>query len=167
LTPRLKRRGVIIDTEIEYRVGPYFVLAVNVKKVDWRRLVKAAHRDVEEAKSRWKFEQEEKNDDEKADAKPQGVIVSFLCLCYRLTQLTKLEVMAQFLAWCYYFHCGLYTPFCFLLYHSFLGEVFRRYFLATVSDGKILAATVYACSSQSRSKTLTLAPLSFRNLLLC
>jgi hypothetical protein len=137
LTPRLKRRGVTIETEIEYRVGPYFVLAVNVKKVDWRRLVRAAHRDVEEAKSRWKLEQEEKNDDEKTDVKRKGVIMSFLFLCYRLTQMTKFEVMAQFLAWCYNIHWGLYTPICFLLYCSFLGELFRRYFLATVSDGEI------------------------------
>lgn len=138
LTPRLKRRGVTIETEIEYRVGPYFVLAVNVKKVDWRRLVKAANRDVEASKSRWKLEQEGKNDDEKADVGPKGVIMSFLFLCYRLSQLTKFEVMAQFLAWCYYFHWALYTPICFLLYHSFLGELFRRYFLATVSDGKLV-----------------------------
>lgn len=34
---RLKRRGVFIESEIEYRVGPYFVLAMNVVgKVSFR-----------------------------------------------------------------------------------------------------------------------------------
>ena len=139
LTPRLKRRGVTIETEIEYRIGPYFVLAVNVKKVEWRRLVKAAFRDVSEAKNRWILEQEERNDEENKPvaAKPHR---SFLVSMYGLTKMTKFEAMAQFLAWCYHFHWAFYTPICFLLYHSFLGELFRRYFLATVSDGKQCAS---------------------------
>jgi hypothetical protein len=136
LTPRLKRRGVFIETEIEYRVGPYFVLAVNIKKVDWRRVVKAAYRDVTEAKSRWRREQQEKNDEENIEQKPRGVIMSFIVLCYALTKMTEFEVIAQFLAWCYYFHWAIFIPICFLLYHSFLGELFRRYFLASVTDGK-------------------------------
>lgn len=137
LTPRLKRRGVTIETEIEYRVGPYFVLAVNVKKVDWRRVVRAAYRDVTEAKSRWRLEQQEKNDEEKSQEKPRGVVMSFLVLCYALTKLTKFEVTAQFLAWCYHLHWTIFMPCCFFLYHSFMGELFRRYFLASVTDGKI------------------------------
>ena len=137
LTPRLKRRGVLIETEIEYRVGPYFVLAVNIKKVDWRRVVKAAYRDVTEAKSRWRREQQEKNEEENIEQKPRGVIMSFIVLCYALTKMTEIEVIAQFLAWCYYFHWAFFTPICFLLYHSFLGQLFRRYFLASVTDGKL------------------------------
>jgi hypothetical protein len=134
LTPRLKRRGVSIETEIEYRVGPYFVLAVNVKKVDWKRLVKGAHKDVSETKSRW---QGERKEDEGRWERPRGVVLSFFQLCYDLSKLTKFEVMAQVLAWCYYLHWSLYTPVCFLLYHTILGELFRNYFLATVSDGKV------------------------------
>jgi len=137
LTPRLKRRGVSIETEIEYRVGPYFVLAVNVKEIDWVRIVKSAHKDVADAKSKWQQEQEEGKEDEEKLERP-GVVLSFLQHCYGLSKLTRLEVMAQVLAWCYYLHWSLYTPLCFLLYHSILGELFRNYFLATVSDGKAL-----------------------------
>lgn len=137
----MKRRGVSIETDIEYRVGPYFVLAVNVTKVDWRRLVKSAHRDVAEATRRWRKELEER-DEEYADELPQGVIMSFLVLCYGLTKLTKFEVMAQLLAWCHYLHWVVYVPICHLLYHTVLGELFRRYFLATITDGKNVEPTI-------------------------
>lgn len=151
LKPKLKKRGVTIETEIEYRVGPYFVLAVNVINVDWKRLVKTAHRDVATAKLKWKRAQEERDDD-KLDAtseKDKNTVMPFLALCftlakrmpfislcYTLTKLTKFEVVAQFLAWCYLLPWFIYTPLCMVLYHSVLGSLFRRYFLATVSDGK-------------------------------
>ena len=135
LTPKLKKRGVVIETDIEYRVGPYFVLAVNVMKVDWKKQVKAAYRDVAAAKSKWKQEQEEK-DEERSDAKTESIATAFMSSWYGLTKLTEFEVIAQFLAWCYFLPWFVYTPICIALYHALLGETFRRYFLATVSDGE-------------------------------
>ena len=134
LTPRLKKRGVFIETEIEYRVGPYFVLAVNIKSIDWTKLVKMTHRDVAERKSRWV--DKNNSDDVKQPSGQAGVIVSFATLCYHLSRMTKYEVLAQFLAWLHYCHWIISTPICFLLYHLAIGSTFRTYFLSSVADGK-------------------------------
>ena len=40
MEPQLKPRGVTIQTIIEYREGQYFVLAVNILKIDWILLMK-------------------------------------------------------------------------------------------------------------------------------
>ncbi len=53
----MRRRGVTIETEIEYRNGPYFVLAVNVKTIDWLKLIKFTSKEVAERKYRWKEQQ--------------------------------------------------------------------------------------------------------------
>jgi hypothetical protein len=134
LTPRLKRRGVIIETEIEYRVGPYFVLAVNIQNVHWRRLIKTANRDVHERRSRWKQEieaDEKENNSTRASSK----VCDLMPTCFRLVRLTRIEVLAELLAWMYNLHWVLYTPVCFMLYHLF-PKTFRTYFLSSVADGK-------------------------------
>eukprot|EP00814_Leptocylindrus_danicus_P016260 CAMPEP_0116046552 /NCGR_PEP_ID=MMETSP0321-20121206/28343_1 /TAXON_ID=163516 /ORGANISM="Leptocylindrus danicus var. danicus, Strain B650" /LENGTH=629 /DNA_ID=CAMNT_0003528221 /DNA_START=920 /DNA_END=2810 /DNA_ORIENTATION=+ len=38
LPMELAKRGVMVDTEIEYRVGAFFVLGVNIKSIDWTKL---------------------------------------------------------------------------------------------------------------------------------
>ena len=37
--PSLLSRGVKIQTDIEYREGAYFVLAVNIRSIDWKLLL--------------------------------------------------------------------------------------------------------------------------------
>ena len=56
----MKRRGITIETEIEYRVGPYFVLAVNIRSVDWGKLIKATQKDVVMRESRWAAQKRQK-----------------------------------------------------------------------------------------------------------
>lgn len=131
IAPRLKRRGVFIETEIEYRVGAYFVLACNVLRVDWRRLVKMTNRDVSERRAKW--QKESMAEDEKEGHKrAYGPLMSFL----RLLRMTKVELLAQFLALLYqYTHWIIYTPICSCLYHLFIGDLFRTYFLTSVTDG--------------------------------
>lgn len=130
IAPRLKRRGVFIETEIEYRVGAYFVLACNVLRVDWRRLVKMTNRDVAERRARW--QKESMAEDEKEGHKRRyGPFVSFL----RLLRMTRIELLAQFLALLYHTHWIIYTPICFVLYNVFIGDLFRTYFLTSVTDG--------------------------------
>jgi hypothetical protein len=133
LTPRLKRRGVIIETEIEYRVGPYFVLAVNIQNVHWRRLVKTANRDVAERRLRWK--QETETDEKENDPSRASVACDLMPTCFRLVRLTRIDILAQLLAWMYNLHWVLYTPVCVMLYHLF-PKTFRTYFLSSVADGK-------------------------------
>lgn len=136
LTPRLKRRGVFIETEIEYRVGPYFVLAVNVLRVDWRRLLKMTNRDVAERSAKWK-RVAESEDAKEGVTRRYGPFASFI----RLTKMTRMEILAQFLAWMYFTHWAVYTPVCWLLYRFLIGETFRKYFLTSVTDGKTIRAS--------------------------
>lgn len=146
MAPKLKRRGVDIETEIEYRVGPYFVLAVNVRRVEWGRLVRVARRDVDERKKKWTQDNNTENSENSGEsdsniatgvARVTGVIVSYVNLCLRLTKLTRIEVVAEFLAFMYLFHWVLYTPTCFFLYLLF-PKTFRTYFLTSVADGTMI-----------------------------
>jgi Tfp pilus assembly protein PilZ len=131
LTPRLKRRGVFIETEIEYRLGAYFVLAVNVLRVDWRRLVKMTHRDVTERRVKW-IKDSESEDAKEGVTRYYGSIASLI----RLSRMTSVEMLAQFISILFHTHWAIFTPICMFLYHFGLGEMFRRYFLSSVTDGK-------------------------------
>lgn len=133
LTPRLKKRGVVIETEIEYRVGPYFVLAVNISGVDWRRLVKTTNRDVAMRNKKW-HEENNKDEESESDSKSSGVIVSFIKFGIQLSKMTKYECLAQTLAWFYYLHWIIYTPICWALYSFIMPTTFREYFLSSVTD---------------------------------
>jgi hypothetical protein len=91
LKPRLKRRGVTIETEIEYRVGPYFVLAVNITTIDWRRLIRATHRDVNLRKVRW--EENRRNENfEHEEGEMKGPLMRWMEYFKRLFRLTKYDV---------------------------------------------------------------------------
>eukprot|EP00536_Pseudo-nitzschia_multiseries_P009157 jgi/Psemu1/325521/estExt_fgenesh1_pg.C_2500014 len=129
LTPRLKRRGVFIESEIEYRVGPYFVLAVNVLAVDWRRLVKRTYEDVTERRAKW-MKSVESDDAKEGVTRRYGPLASLI----RLSKMTSMEILAGFLATLYYTPWVIYTPICWFLYRFMIGETFRKYFLSSVTD---------------------------------
>jgi hypothetical protein len=135
LTPRLKRRGIFIETEIEYRVGAYFVLAVNVLRVDWRRLVKMTHGDVTERRAKW-IKESEAEDAKEGVKRFYGPLSSLI----RLSRMTNIEILGQFISTLYYFHWTIYTPICLFLYHFVMGEMFRKYFLSSVTDGELCCA---------------------------
>jgi hypothetical protein len=96
--------------------------------------VKMTHKDVAERKARWTKHKHESGEEE--DLKEAGVVISFVQALYRLSRLTRNEVLAQFLAWLYYTHFIIYTPICWFLYHFVIGTCFRSYFLSSVADGK-------------------------------
>ena len=127
---RLKRRGVFIESEIEYRVGPYFVLAVNILSVDWTRLLKITYRDVLDRRLKWIKTAE--SDDTKGVTRRYGPLASIM----RLSKMTSMEVLANFLAVLYHTNWVIYTPICWFLYRFLIGEIFRKYFLSSVTDGK-------------------------------
>ena len=112
-------------------MGPYFVLAVNVLRVDWRRLVKMAYKDVAERRAKW-IKITESDDAKEGVTRRYGPITSLI----RLSKMTSLEVLAGFLALLYYTHWFIYTPVCWFLYRYLIGETFRKYFLSSVTDGK-------------------------------
>ena len=128
---RLKRRGVLIESEIEYRVGPYFVLAVNVLSVDWTRLVKMSYRDAVERRAKW-IKAAESDESKDGVTRRHGPLASLM----RLFRMTSIEVLAGILAALYHTHWIVYTPLCWFLYRFLIGELFRKYFLSSVTDGK-------------------------------
>lgn len=111
LKPRLKRRGVTIETEIEYRVGPYFVLAVNITTIDWRRLIRATHRDVNVRKMRWE-ENRRNEDSEHEGGEKKRFFMRWMEYFKRLFRLTKYDVRSRCKDSLLQFHSGLL--FCFV-----------------------------------------------------
>jgi hypothetical protein len=132
MAPQLKRRGVIIETELEYRVGPFFVLAVNIISIDWTKLIQYSHRLVNKKKDDWIAH---RKDDGKLPAET-STLTSILQTLFRLSQLTRFECLAQLLAWMYYLHWAIYTPICWFLFKYCINSTMHKYILATVTDGK-------------------------------
>ena len=94
--------------------------------------MKMTNRDVSERRSRWKKESIAE-DMREGHKRRYGPFMSFL----RLLRMTKIEFLAEFLALLYHTHWIIYTPICSVLYHNlFLGDLFRTYFLSSVTDGK-------------------------------
>lgn len=137
LTPRLKRRGVTIETEIEYRVGPYFVLAVNITTIDWRRLIRATYNDVNIRKAKWKEDNRQDAADEQEEASKcflRRWMKSFQHLVSMSKFMSKFDVLAQFLAWLYHFHWTIYLPICLVSYYTVLGPIIRSFIITGVTD---------------------------------
>lgn len=141
LTPRLKKKGVTIETEIEYRVGPYFVLAVNISHIQWRRLLKATHQDVELRRKRWKEDQEREKQESKSagDSKKEETkhlldFVQFREYLLQVSRLTEHDIVANILALLYHTHWLIYQPICIIFYFTFFGSAIRKFILSSVTD---------------------------------
>jgi hypothetical protein len=135
----LKRRGVTIGTEIEYRVGGYFVLAVNINTVDWARLIKTNNKDLKARKAKWKKESTHKQHDEDAEDPNKGrlsVLFSILvAFCRRLSSFTKYDLIDHILAWFFYVHWLVYLPICKLAYASpGIGMTIRKFIISSAID---------------------------------
>lgn len=141
--PQLRRRGVLIETEIEYRVGPYFVLAVNVKSINWIRLMKFTHRDVAIRRRKWAKQREERrghiaNDpghENSGGSNQETRLQSFTRNCNGILHASEVEIVAWCLSWLYHLHWIISIPICWISYHTFLRSTMRRYVLTTVTDG--------------------------------
>jgi hypothetical protein len=128
LVPRLKRRGVTIETEIEYRVGPYFVLAVNIKSIDWRKLIKLTYRDLLKREARWK------DDLDKPDAVPKSTWQKMLSLPSRLYNISIFDAIAYTMAFLHRLPWIISLPICWLAYSVGLGSEIRQFILVSVAD---------------------------------
>ena len=122
-----------IETEIEYRVGPYFVLAVNVTSIDWVRLIKATHKDVELRKVRWNKERKEHND----DSEPTGQ-ESLLTRCRNyaagIWDMSRNEWIEQSFYVFYFLHWTIYLPLCYVVYYAILGPSIQNFIISSVTD---------------------------------
>ena len=136
----MKRRGVTIETEIEYRVGPYFVLAVNITGIDWGKLILATQKDVQTREARWKAQKRQKaleeghqnvDETEKSAWRKRWEI-----LCH-FSRMTRFDMIAQVLSWLYYCHWIIYFPICSFYYYTFFGSTIRSFIISSVTDGKL------------------------------
>jgi hypothetical protein len=139
----------MIETEIEYRVGPYFILAVNVKKINWQKLIKFTHRDVLRRRQDWKQDQARRlelraehsaatgSDDEKTEPgtiEATNVFLQFFDIFLMMWKFTATEMVALFLSSMYYVHWTISLPLCEIFYNFLLRTEMRRYVLSTVTD---------------------------------
>jgi hypothetical protein len=131
LTPRLKRRGVAIETEIEYRIGPYFVLSVNISSVDWLRLMRANVRDVAYRMKKWKREEALKSEEETTKQRFWRLWLSYV---RRLLSVTWFDIFTRALSLLYHVHWIIAIPICWMAYHSPLGATIRMFILSSVTD---------------------------------
>lgn len=130
----MRKRGVTIETEIEYRVGPYFVLAINIESIDWRRLIKATYRDVSLRKARWQKESQRDEQTEHQDIETKS---RYKCIMNRVRgiyNITMFDILAQLFAILYHVHWIIYLPTCFILYHTVLGASIRHFIISSVTD---------------------------------
>lgn len=148
LKPKMNRRGITIETEIEYRVGPYFVLAVNIRSIDWGKFILANQKDVANRESRWKAQKRQKALEEGSQAGEETNANKFQKGCEMLNhfrRMTKFDMIAQVLAWLYYCHWIIYWPICCFYYYTFMGSTVRSFIISSVTDGThiLICKSVY------------------------
>jgi len=152
LGPTLKARGVTIQTEIEYRAGAYFVLAVNIQKIDWVLLMKHTNNEVLERRRRWKESQMAKarRQDNLAgslrnpaanvagggdvDIEEKETGWRLLRIMHRFYLPSVYELIGQCLALLYYLHWIVSVPICVLSNFLFLENIMKRYILTSTTD---------------------------------
>jgi hypothetical protein len=125
--------SVIFCYFLPLAVGPYFVLAVNIATIDWRRLLRATHRDVNLRKARW--EQKRHDEDVEHEDEKKVFLRRWMEYLKRLFRMTRYDVVAQFLAWLYYVHWTIYLPICLVSYYVLgLGQTIRSFIISSVTD---------------------------------
>jgi hypothetical protein len=134
LTPRLKRRGVTIGTEIEYRVSGYFVLAVNINSVDWARLIKTNSKDLRARRAKWKKDTKHDEHDEE-HAGRWHFLVLFVAFCRRLFSLSEYDIVDHVLSWLCHFHWIIHLPICKIAYKlPGIGSTIREFIISSAID---------------------------------
>lgn len=128
------RCSVTIESEIEYRVGPYFVLAVNITSIDWLRLIKATHRDAAVRKARWENELLTNAADSEEDEEDRGVLRKWKDHFERLRDMPVNDILEMIFSRMYHLHWVVYLPICYIAYYTVLGSSIRHFILSSVTD---------------------------------
>ena len=148
MEPQLKPRGVTIQTDIEYREGPYFVLAVNIVDVDWLLLMKwVAERDFVAALSHTIKEKQEK--------KTLRQFVQAFLARLRLRFPSRDEVVAWFLVLLHRrVPAVIAVSILRICYMLFMSYAVNKFILSSISSGKsdasivVLGPVIIKCSPQ-------------------
>ncbi len=144
--PRLEQRGVSIQTDIEYRTGPFFVIAVEVNNIDWILLMEHTARQWARRKREWVRDQrvresvaaskrrlENDEDDEKKTKKKRSLPEILIAIRRRYFP-SRNEVIAYLLASFYHLHFFISLPILQVLYALGLKYPVDKYILRVVSD---------------------------------
>lgn len=148
VVPRLKRRGIVVETEIEYRVGAYFVLAANVKRIDWVKFLTFSGKELELRQQKWQDEQVRRDklregttgEGDKEDEK-LSTFTRIKHAIQRVRQITTFEVIALCLALSSHLPYIISVPFWWLMYHLFIKATMNIFILSTAADSKSSART--------------------------
>lgn len=156
--PQLKSRGVTIESELEYRVGAFFVLSVNILKIDWVVFMEHVHREMTARRKRWekslarkkmdeeKAEEDIKDDTESNSSDNKGRSLSSMLsfiqervakqmpLCFSSRVPSKFEMLGQFLALLHHFPALLSVPLCTFFYVCFFRSIVHTYIVTMVTD---------------------------------
>jgi len=144
--PRLEQRGVSIQTDIEYRTGPFFVIAVEVKNIDWILLMEHTARQWARRKREWVRDQRVREsvaasklrleNDEGAEnkTKKKRSLPEILIAIRRRYFPSRNEVIAYMLASFYHLHFFISLPILQVLYALGLKYPVDKYILRVVSD---------------------------------
>lgn len=128
------RRGVTIETEIEYRVGPYFVLAVNIKTIDWWKLIKTTRKDTLLRQARWEKERRKTGHVDRGGKVKAAFSRSRWNFLQGYFTLSNFDMIERTLALLYFVHWSIYLPICWFFYYLVMGPALRHFILATVAD---------------------------------
>jgi len=150
---------VTISTEIEYRVGGYFVLAVNVNTIEWTRLIKVSRKDLLSRFAKWEREQRaESSDDNSEQGAKKNIFARWLENVQRAFALTSYDMIAYFFAFLYHFHWTIYLPMCVIAYRTPLGRMIDRFIVASAIDEivyyveeKGMEMEIRVCKAQSQA----------------
>jgi len=117
---------------LEYRVGPYFCLAVNIKSIQWLKLLAVTARDLERRRS----SESSQNEGKKAHHRVFFLVElpkRLIQLPRRLRHLSLVDAVAYLFSFLHNLHWTLSIPSCWLVY-QLLGTAIREFILASVMD---------------------------------
>ena len=158
MPPQLEQRGVTIQTEIEYRVGQYFVLAVNVLQIDWILLMDHTQKMLARRRTKWirdqrmrlekdslvekvgkdrwknKYGRDGGGGGKKKTRNKKKSFHEFLVAIRRRFP-SRNEVVAHFLTLMNRLHFIIAIPLLHLCYSLFFKYAVDKYILTVVTDG--------------------------------
>lgn len=134
----LSKRGVLVDSEIEYRVGAFFVLGVNITSIDWTKLI--AHTHQAEVSRQERLVSHVQKMSQLSDRQSTTPISSSSHRLYRARIFpTKSEAISKTLSTLHHLHWIISVPLCYICYF-FLYSTTNIFIITSVTDGELLKA---------------------------
>jgi len=134
LPMELAKRGVMVDTEIEYRVGAFFVLGVNIKSIDWTKLIAHTHQAEVSRQERLILHLPKMSHQQSDRHSDTSISSSSSHGLYRAHIFpTKSEAISKSLSALYYLNWIISVPLCYICYF-FLYSNTNIFIITSVTD---------------------------------